>query len=195
MLSCRPAKYVASSNQNSGIKKIYKQGIELLVSIKKNSGVAAGIKRYEKGKKYMQLILIIQNNGNKSFNVLPTAINIRHEKKGKSEKVEVYPPDEAVAKITFGERLSAALNTAAASYNQNTNFNTDLNENLAESSALEAAIKGKNVRKTLLRNETLFKGDRIFGVVYFEIKDSGKLKITIPLGEDSHTFYFNSVDN
>ena len=195
IFGCTPAKYVASSNQNEGIQKVYRQGIELLISKKQNSGMAAGIKRYEKGKEHMQLILIIQNNGNKSFNVLPTSINVFHEEEGKTEKLEIYPPDEAVAKITFDERFAAAINAAAAAYNQNTIYDTEINEDLAQSNALQAAVKGKNVRKTLLRNETLFEGDRIFGVVYFALKDSGKLKITIPLGDDTHTFYFNSVDN
>lgn len=195
LISCTPAKYVASPNQANGTQKVYKQGLELLVSEKKNSSIIAGIKRYERDKQHMQLILFAQNKGNRSFNLLPTSINVLHEKEGKSRRIEVYPPDEAVNKITFDERLAAALNTAAATYNQNTNIDTNVNEDLAQSSALEAAIKGNNVRETLLRNETLFEGDSVFGIVYFSIKDSGRLKIIIPASNESHTFYFNSTEN
>lgn len=194
MVSCMPAKYVASSNQDSGINKVYSQGLELLVSKGNYSNVTASIKRYEKGKGHMQLILYIENKSSRSFNVLPTSINVLHEKENKSEKIEVYPPDEAVAKITFDERLAAALNSAAVIYNQNTNIDTEINETFAESSALEAAVKGENVQQTLLRNETLFEGENIFGVVYFAIKDSGRLKITVPAGDELHTFYFKSIE-
>lgn len=195
LIGCTPVKYVASPDQSNGTQKVYKQGLELLVSQKKYSDVTAGLKMYERDKQHMQLILFVQNKGNEPFNVIPTSINVLHEKEGESVKLDVYPPDEAVDKITFGERLAAALNTAAAAYNQNTNIDTDLNEDLAQSSALEAAIKGNNVRETLLRNETLFEGESVFGAVYFAIKDSGKLKIIIPAGNESHTFYFKSSEN
>jgi len=191
---CSPASYVASPSQEEGIQKVYRDGLELLASQGQKSTVLAGLQRLDKDEKHMQLILLVSNQGEDVFNVKPTEINVLHEQEGSSERLPIYPPDEAVQKITFDERLAAALNAAAASYNQNTDVDTETSRDLAQGSSLAAMAQGKNVQSTLLRRETLFKGDEIAGAVYFALKDSGRLKITVPVDRESHTFYFMSSE-
>jgi len=171
---------------------VYKEGLELLVSQGQRSTVLAGLERLDENEKHMQLILLVRNEGDDAFNMKPTEINVLHEQEGSSERLPIYPPDEAVDKITFDERLTAALNAAAASYNQNTNIDTEANRDLAQSSSLAAIAQGRNVQSTLLQRETVFAGDEIAGAVYFALKDSGRLRITVPADEESHTFYFLS---
>lgn len=192
---CTPPRYVASSNQEEGTRKLYQQGLELLVSQEEQNTVIAGLQRLTENEKHMQLILLVQNQGDSAFNVNPTKIDVLFEQEGNSERLPIYPPDEAVDKITFDERLAAALNAAAASYNQNTDINTETNRDLAQGSALAAIAEGKNVQSTLLRRETLFAGNEIAGAVYFALNDSGRLQVTIPAGRESHTFYFVSDEN
>ena len=192
LCGCSPASYVASTKQDQGVQKVYKEGLELLVSQGQRTTVLAGLQRLDDNEKHMQLILLVRNEGADAFNVKPTEINVLHEREGNSERLPIYPPDEAVGKITFDERLTAALNAAAASYNQNTNTDTEVNRDLAQSSSLAAIAQGRNVQSTLLRRETLFADNEIAGAVYFALKDSGRLRITVPANEESHTFYFMS---
>ena len=192
LCGCSPASYVASTNQDQGIQKVYREGLELLVSQEQRSTVLAGLQRLDENEKHMQLILLVRNEGDHAFNVKPTEINVLHEQEGSSERLPIYPPDEAVDKITFDERLTAALNAAAVSYNQDTNIDTEANRDLAQSSSLEAMAQGRNVQSTLLRRETLFARNEVAGAVYFALRDSGRLTITVPINEESHTFYFVS---
>lgn len=192
---CSVPKYVASSNQVEGTRKVYQEGLELLISQKKHSAVTAGLRRLTEKEKHMQLILLVQNHGSEAFNVKPTQIDVLFEQKGTSEVLPIYPPREAVAKITFDERLTAALNAAAATYNQNTEIDTEANANLAQGNALAAIAEGKSVQSTLLRKETLFANDQIAGAAYFALKDRGRLTIKVPTGQDTHTFYFEAQEN
>jgi len=192
---CSVPRYVATPDQANGTRKMYQEGLELLVSKKKHSAVTAGLRRLTEKEKHMQLILLVQNRGSEAFNVKPTQIDVLFEQKGTSKVLPIYPPSEAVAKITFDERLTAALNAAAATYNQNTEIDTEANANLAQGNALAAIADGKSVRSTLLRKETLFAGDEVAGAAYFALKDRGRLTIKIPAGQDTHTFYFEAQEN
>lgn len=194
LTGCSIPNYVASPHQEEGTQKIYREGVELLVSEQKQSTVGAGLRRLEDREKHMQLILLIRNRGERAFNVLPTKIEVHHEKENDSEVLSIYPPDEAVQKITFDERLAAALNAAAASYNQNTNINTQPNESLAATSTLSALAQSKNIGQTLLKRETLAPGQEVAGAAYFALKDEGRVRIEVPVGNSSHTFYFESQE-
>lgn len=194
LCGCSPASYVASTSQERGVQKVYKDGLELLVSQGPRSTVIAGLERLDENEKHMQLILLVRNEARDAFNLKPTEIRVYHEEDGSSKRLPVYRPDEAVDRITFDERLTAALNAAAVSYNQDTNIDTDVNQDLARSSSLAAIAQGKNVESTLLRRETLFGGAEIAGAAYFALKDAGRLRITVPAGEESHTFYFASQE-
>ncbi|PEN05119.1 hypothetical protein CRI93_13975 [Longimonas halophila] len=185
---------MASTNQDQGVQKVYEEGLELLVSQGQRSTVLAGLERLAENEKHMQLILLVRNEGNNAFNMEPTEINVLHEQDGNAERLPIYPPDDAVDKITFDERLTAALNAAAVSYNQDTNIDTETNRDLARGSSLAAIAQGSNVQSTLLRRETLFGGDQIAGAVYFALRDSGRLRITVPTDDESHTFYFVSKE-
>ncbi len=141
---------------------------------------------------YLRLAIAAENFSDAPALIDPQAIRVLTVEDGWYEFMELYAPSEAAGELSSDSRWAAigsALGSVGAAMDGNV-VATELHQANAHRRAQEAAHVETQVQASVLRKNTIWPGQMIYGVVYGDFPGFDRLTVTVPVGNEEHVFSY-----